>query len=500
MPLPLETPVVTPASREPPAFRAVRSNIGFPARNRLPAIRPYLGVRTILDLAISLYGIATLLAVLLNGIAISGFLRITSAAKPLLTLAILIPIRLALGGASPLSAPMLRLSGEVRRFWRLRVPEAIRDVLLIGFLSRTAELFVGIVANALIPPVLPRPFAVPGPWPKIGEALAVWDSGWYWDIAMRGYYYSPDHQSSIAFFPLYPMLTRTIAALFGGSAEAAFWSALGLSWVAFGAALVMLHRLTALVTGDARSARRTVMLIAVFPFSFYFTRIYTESLFLLLTVTVFDAALRRQWIVAGAVGALAALTRPNGILIAVPLALMAWIDVRRSGGARPVVAVMFVPVAWAGYCLYVYSLAGDPLAWLGAQQHWNYALDRLPHRHLLRTFSAIEQHGLYAELFRSGNAPIELLYSITALIFIGAVPFIWKRFGAPAGCYVLLSLLIPLSGSKLEGIGRYASVLFPAFMLAGAAWSRRVFEVALVVSCLLLALCAVLFVGWHPLQ
>jgi hypothetical protein len=161
---------------------------------------------------------------------------------------------------------------------------------------------------------------------------------------------------------------------------------------------------------------------------------------------------------------------------------------------------MLVPVVWAGYCLYVYRLAGSPLAWLAAQEHWNYALDRLPHRHLLRALAAIEEHGLYAELFRSGNAPIELLYTATALVFLAAVPFVWKRFGAPAACYMLLSLVIPLSGSKLEGIGRYASVLFPAFMLAGVVWSSRVFEAAVIVSCLLLSLCAVLFVGWHPLQ
>ena len=67
------------------------------------------------------------------------------------------------------------------------------------------------------------------------------------------------------------------------------------------------------------------------------------------------------------------------------------------------------------------------------------------------------------------------------------------------GAYVLVSLLIPLSGSALEGVGRYASVLFPAFMLLGSFKSQRVHEAILIVSALFLALFIGLFVTLRPI-
>ena len=44
-----------------------------------------------------------------------------------------------------------------------------------------------------------------------------WDAGWYLGIAIGGYEYDPQQQGqqNIAFFPAYPMLTRTVAALLG---------------------------------------------------------------------------------------------------------------------------------------------------------------------------------------------------------------------------------------------------------------------------------------------
>ncbi len=67
------------------------------------------------------------------------------------------------------------------------------------------------------------------------------------------------------------------------------------------------------------------------------------------------------------------------------------------------------------------------------------------------------------------------------------------------GMYVLASGLIPLSSNSLEGIGRYAAVLFPGFMLLGSLESRRLHEAILISSALLLALFIVLFVTQHQI-
>ena len=83
--------------------------------------------------------------------------------------------------------------------------------------------------------------------------------------------------------------------------------------------------------GNRETARRTVLYVAVFPFAFFFTQVYTESLFLLTSVSAVTAAVVSRWGWAGFFGGLAALTRPNGILIAIPLGLLALVGRPRPG-------------------------------------------------------------------------------------------------------------------------------------------------------------------------
>ena len=121
---------------------------------------------------------------------------------------------------------------------------------------------------------------------KFAETFAAWDSGWYFDIARRGYYWSPSGQSSIAFFPLYPLLMRALAWPFGGGDRALWIAGIALSYACLFLGLAVLHRLTgATFGGDREAARRTVLYVAVFPFAYFFTQVYTESLFLLTSVS-----------------------------------------------------------------------------------------------------------------------------------------------------------------------------------------------------------------------
>ena len=55
-------------------------------------------------------------------------------------------------------------------------------------------------------------------------------------------------------------------------------------------------------------------------------------------------------------------------------------------------------------------------------------------------------------------------YGVTALLFAASIPFVWRRFGAAYGLFMLLNLYVPLSSGAFEGLGRYCSVLFPAFI------------------------------------
>lgn len=98
------------------------------------------------------------------------------------------------------------------------------------------------------------------------------------------------------------------------------------------------------------------------------------------------------------------------------------------------------------------------------------------------------EHGWYEYFLVAPQAPFRLFHGVTALLFLIFVPAIWRRLGTPMAAYVLASLLIPLTANELEGLGRYAAVLFPMFILAGTLESRRLQEIIIIASAHLAAL------------
>jgi hypothetical protein len=82
---------------------------------------------------------------------------------------------------------------------------------------------------------------------------------------------------------------------------------------------------------------------------------------------------------------------------------------------------------------------------------------------------------------------------------VALVPTIFRRLGAAMGVYVLVSLLVPLSSNTLEGLGRYASVLFPAFIAVGSMTTTRAHEALVMVSLVFRTLMLCFFVTWQPI-
>lgn len=463
-----------------------------------------------LDALIAIYAIL-LLVPLLTGLDL-GPLTFDRPEKPILILLLAVPLRVAFGGrswilerAAGAAAPRL---ARLRSRALDRVPPAVVDVAVALVTTRVATFAIGFIANLLFPSSKERAFLMPFRHQRFAETFAAWDSGWYFDVAQRGYYWRADGQSSIAFFPLYPMLMRAAAWPFGGTDRAIWIAGVAVSCTAFGLALLVLHRFTVRVTGEREVARRAVLYLAVFPFSLFFSRVYAESVFLLVSVVAVSRAYDQRWAQAGLAGALATLTRPNGILIGLPLFVMA-LTARTPDGVheRPSIravalrlaCLLPIPLALAGYCAFAYRLSGDPLAWLSAQTHWGYSLGHPPWRLLLTMIGRLVKHGWYDYFFVTPMAPFRLFHGVSALVFLALTPAIFRRLGAAMGLYVLASLLVPLSSNNLEGIGRYAAVLFPAFMLAGSVTSARAHEAILIVSALFLALFVCLFVTLRPI-
>ena len=155
------------------------------------------------------------------------------------------------------------------------------------------------------------PFGGAADW--LVAPAARWDAVWYLAIANDGYRES----GRAAFFPLYPLLVAVLAPLTGSPVVAGIAVSLGALLVG----LTILHRLATLEIG-ADAAGTAVLLLAVFPAAYCFSAIYSESVFLALSVGAIYAARVDRWAWAGVLGMLAASSRSAGVVLVVPLALL----------------------------------------------------------------------------------------------------------------------------------------------------------------------------------
>jgi Mannosyltransferase (PIG-V) len=358
--------------------------------------------------------------------------------------------------------------------------------------AATAALGLSARADTFDPGEVTRPYG------SLGDALvapfARWDSVWYLAIANDGYPEGDVRRA--AFFPLYPLLVRAVDTVTGAPVLA---GAL-VSLACFAAALVLLHRLTALELGPA-AAGPAVWALALFPGAFAFSAVLSEALYLALSVGCLYAARTGRWAWAGAAGALAAATRSAGILLVVPLILL-WLAARRRGGGRSSEGawIALVPLGPAAFAAALALGGGDPLAPLHAQDAW--------HRTFAWPFAAIAD-GTVAAWDGLGHlsdpaARHDVVLFVFLALAVPAVAGVLRRLPPAYGAYVVCALALPLSfpvgPQPLMSLPRFLAVLFPLFMWLGL-WlseggrARRM--AVLVPSAAGLAAASAVVATWH---
>jgi hypothetical protein len=229
-------------------------------------------------------------------------------------------------------------------------------------------------------------------------ALTPWDNEWYVSIAEQGYPHAFSYDASgqltgntLAFFPLYPLLIKVVAALTGLGGQSA---SIVVAWLASAGASVAVHRLALRLYGE-RAALCLVLLVFTQPMAITLWIGYSESLFLLLAACCLLAAHRRAWLTAGALALLAGLARSTGVALAVALAVAVvppmWrerrIDWRAVAGV--VIGALGVPLylAWVGLRLgrldawLVIQRAGWHTAWDWGYATWQFLTDTLQRGH-----------------------------------------------------------------------------------------------------------------------
>lgn len=412
--------------------------------------------------------------------------------------------------------PSAALRAAWRAVWTSRLVVMLAGVFGVLSFGRNPG-----AARVYDPIALTRPFGYFGN--LLVSPLARWDSVWYLTIARAGYGHG-GQAARTTFFPLYPLMVRGLGVVVRSDLIAGVL----ISVACFVVALVLLYRLVELEL-DAERARLCVTLIAFFPMAYYFSAVYTESLFLALSVGCVYAARTGRWAEAGLLGLLASASRNTGVFLVVPIVLLYLYGPRtdRAPGPRrrwwlptyrveaTLAWVLLVPLGMGAYLLFLaltthhgltpftaekiwYHHFAGPLGgvWDGTVAAWD-GLRQLIHGPS-RTVIYFKAAGDDPIKVAGQNLMLFGFLVVGALAFLGAV----RKLPVAYPAYALVALGVPLSYPvaplPLSSLPRYEVVVFPLFIWA-ADWvhRRRIASLVLPSLAVLLGLFTVEFATWR---
>ena len=341
---------------------------------------------------------------------------------------------------------------------------------------------------------------------------AHWDGEHYVALAASGYMQPPDNVSP-AFFPLYPMLMRSFAGLFGGPLSPgalSLWGVL-LSLLFLPFAMYFVYRISEHGWGP-EVAKGTVLVLAFFPTAFFLNAVYTESLFLAFSAgSIWALRVRRDLLLACVLAGLATATRNVGVFLLAPL-LYEWFKNRDIYGWR-VVYLALAPSGLILYMAYLWGRFGDPLLFYTEQGRWG----RETAGPLVIVVNILRESGegvmrlLGPGLFTSPSlgeiadraSGGQNAFDLILLGVIVAVLILGRRILPPdlsAYAFLLVApaVLFGPPQNPLMGLPRYALAAFPLFIVLGVLLKdRRSLGVWLGLSAAASLMLCAMFVSWR---
>ncbi|WP_405732125.1 hypothetical protein OG885_17275 [Streptomyces sp. NBC_00028] len=320
-----------------------------------------------------------------------------------------------------------------------------------------------------------------GVWPILATQ---WDADWYLGIADHGYAHelgTAYDANNLAFFPLYPVLVKAVAAVTPGTRATtglliAVLASLGAAWGVF-------------AVGDRLHGRRAGILLttlwAAFPVGLVQWMGYTESLFTAFAAWAVYALLADRPLTAAWLAVLAGLTRPTGVAVAAAVTVTCLLALRRGFSVRALAAALIAPLGWCGYVGWVGLRLGRWDGYFAVQALWRNEVDG--GRETLRRFRELLVRDSTPELFLvlvtctllvsvalfalslRDRQPLPLLVFTGVLLAIvlasGGVYFPRARFLLPA-----FPLLLPLTVRLLRLPAHYRALVLTGAVLGSAYW------------------------------
>ena len=302
-----------------------------------------------------------------------------------------------------------------------------------------------------------------------------WDTIEYLTIARHGYD-TDESRRLLVFLPLFPWSVRLLGWITGDYLV----GSLVVSSLASLAVAVLLDRLVRL-DHPRELAHRAVWFLFIFPTSYFLHVGYTESLFLALVLGSLLAARRGHWLAAGLLGALAGLTRINGVIIIPTLLVEVLIQYRTTRRWRwQYLWIGLASLGFAGYLLVNYLAAGDPFAFRDAQEA--YATGRTSTWPWLNMRDLIGSIDWYGPGEASTGRATELLF---VLLGLAGTVVTWVMLRPSYGVWMSGNWLLFVSTGYILSVPRYTLVLFPLYILFAWLAARKDWFAAITVGSLL---------------
>lgn len=280
-------------------------------------------------------------------------------------------------------------------------------------------------------------------------AWANFDGEHYLSIAKDGY-----HLAEQAFFPLYPLLIR----LMGGGV----WIGLLISNASFFLALVGLFKLLR-IDYPQKVTKLAIILLLIFPTSFYFGAVYTESLFLCFIIWSFYFYRKNNILLASILGMFASGTRVIGIIL-LPIYLLELFKEKTKWDKKHL-WLLIIPLGLVSYMFYLYKVYGDPLMFLHALPSFGEQRSSIPillpqvfYRYIFKILPSLH-YSFFAGTFTT------IMEFVIGIIFFTVSIISFFKLRLSYALFLILGYLIPTLSGSFSSLPRYMLVLFPAFTL-----------------------------------
>lgn len=288
---------------------------------------------------------------------------------------------------------------------------------------------------------------------------ANFDGAYYLLIAQNGY------TVNAGFFPLFPLSIHFLASFLGNTkaiSELQFFTALSLVSLFFLSSLIAFYKLVRL---DYKNniAIWSIVFILLFPTSFFFAAIYSESLFLLLLILSFYYARKRNWLLASIFAMFLTAARFVGIAI-LPALLFEFYTSEKTLIKTKTLALLIAPLGIISYCWYNLQKWGDAFYFIQVQGNFQ------NNREVEGIVPLPQTIFRYIKIFFTVS-PNQYEWFVAILefsVFIFAILMIYiawkKKIRLSYLIFSIIAFLIPISTGTFSGLPRYILPLFPIFI------------------------------------